>query len=166
MPVMSRWGIILNIDWHDSYLKLPLHWQDSVEDYVNEKMEFWHFSEKYLRLVMSMKIKMHAKNGANDIFNSYVCNICNFKVTRSDLVNVFKSLGIFYALYIHTSYGRLVRNYHVCLGGTPNFFIHQLQLYLLCFWGCLIMQIVITRWHFTVWFGGSECSDKKPHQPF
>ena len=40
MPVMSRWGIILNIDRHDSYLKLPLHWQDSVEDYVNEKMEF------------------------------------------------------------------------------------------------------------------------------
>ena len=70
MPVMSRWGIILNIDRHDSYLKLSLHWQDSVKDYVNGKMDFWHFGEKYLRLVMSIKIKMHVKNGAKDILNS------------------------------------------------------------------------------------------------
>ena len=142
-----------------------MHWQDSVEDYVNEKMELWHFGEKYLRLVMSIKIKMHVKNGVNNIFNSYICNICNFKVTRSDLVNVFKSQDIFCVFFLHTSYGRFC-NYRIFFRGTPKFFIHQLQLYLLCFWGCLIMQIVITRWHFMVWFGGSECSDKKPHQPF
>ena len=46
MPVMSRWGIILNIDRHYSNLKLPLHWQDSVEDYVNDKMEFCHIARK------------------------------------------------------------------------------------------------------------------------